>query len=292
MAQLLLQEASQLRVENMPPSWIEKDREGEVELLRECGTRKTLCPYCKYKWREYAHRTTSVPSDVDPLMTSECRGTYTQNHPSGAQLSQCRLQAIRTSTAGHCTTLTITNPVQRRHQVTGEGNKKCTLRNHCRISTAHHRSSLHLRTVTQTLLHIVLFLALFTHASNAANIERTEAGSRLPSRFLNWDPLHIRTVELSKTTPNVQTQATPNLVTGSRGIPNRVAVVGRLFRFQIPPTAFSGIAFQYKVRYIAWSSDEVSYARIVLLNKLSEVSVECIGYIMYYCLIESFQLQL
>ena len=251
MAQLVLHKASQLRVEGVPPSRIKKDREGEVEILQEHGTRNTLCPYCKCNWRENAHRTTSVPSDADPLMMSVCSGTYTQNHPSDAQLCQCRLQALRTSTPGSsglCATCTITNPVQRRHQVIGEGNKKCTLRNHCRISTAHHHSSLHLRTVTQTLLHIVLFLALFTHASNAANIERTEPRSHLPSRFLNWDPLHMRTVELSKTTPNVRTQATPNLVTGSRGIPNRVAVIGRLFRFQIPPTAFSGIAFLYKVR--------------------------------------------
>lgn len=252
MAQLLLQEASQLRMESVSPSLTEVDHERDVELLQERGTRSTLCSHCKCKWRHNAQRTVSIPSEVSNvdsvLMMPECSGA---SNSSDAQSCQCRLQTLRMSQpggSGCCTTCPIINC----HHVIGEGNKKYTFQNHCRISTAHHHSSSHLpklRTVTQALLHILFFLALFTHASTAANVESTELRSHTPSGFLNWDPFHIKTVELSKTTSNEQPRAAPNLVTRGRGIPNRVAVVGRLFRFQIPPTAFSGVSCTYKVSW-------------------------------------------
>lgn len=239
-------------MESVSPSLTEMDHERDVELLQERGARSSLCSHCKCKWRQNAQRTVSIPSEVSNvdsvLMIPECSGA---SNSSDAQPCQCRLQTLPLSLpggSGCCIACTIIN----RHHVIGEGNKKYTFQNHCRISTARHHSSSHLpklRTVTQALLHVLFFLALFTHASTAANVERTELGSHAPSGFLNWDPFHIKTVELSKTAPSEQARAAPNLVTRGSGIPNRVAVVGRLFRFHIPPTVFSGVSCTYKVRW-------------------------------------------
>ena len=290
MAQLLLQEASQLRMESVSFSLTEMDHERDVELLQERGTRSSLCSHCKCKWRHNAQRIVSIPSEISKvdsvLMMPECSGA---SNSSDAQPCQCRLQTLPMSLpggSGCCTACTIINC----HHVIGEGNKKYTFQNHCRIS-AHHHSSSHLpklRTVTQALLHILFFLALFTHASTAANVERTELGSHAPSGFLNWDPFHIKTVELSKTTSSEQTRQVPNLVTRGRGIPNRVAVVGRLFQFQIPPTAFSGVSCTYKVRwcgrhwlYIMGLSQQADilrciYTCMVLPNELVGVLLDII----------------
>ena len=238
-----------------------KNCKADAEFLQETKVTRVVC-HCHDRHHVHENlRTASIPtcnsedSRLVLLLTARrCSKTFVHTQPSNMQLHQHNWTISSPDTPTTCGTCpgSITHCVQR-HCPNEEGTTECTCLN-CRGRSL----SIHLQlgkscfrlpklgTVTHILLGTLLSLVLFTHASSAAaNVEIAKQVSRTAPRILKWDSFDIERVELSKTTHKAS--STP--VTDSRQIPDSVAVVGRLFQLQIPPTVFSAIPFVYKVNY-------------------------------------------
>ena len=235
-----------------------KSCKADAEFLQETKMKSIVC-HCHDRHHVHKNlRTASIPtcnsedSRLVLLTARRCGKTFVHTQPSNMQLHQHNWTVSSPDTPTTCGTCpgSITHCVQR-HQANEKGSTECTRLN-CRgrSLSIHHQLGKScfrppkLSTVTHILLSLVLSLVLFTHASRAAaNVEISQQVSRTAPRNLKWDSFDIERVELSKTTHKAS--FTP--VTDSRQIPDSVAVVGRLFQLQIPPTVFSEPPFVYKV---------------------------------------------
>lgn len=232
-----------------------KSCKADAEFLQETKVKGIVC-HCHDRHHVHENRTASIPtcnsedSRLIFLLNAEgCGKTFVHTQPSNMQLQQHNWTVSSPDAptlCGTCPGSIVTHCVQR-HRANEEGTTEYTCLN-CRGRTLsiHHQLGKScfrlpkLSTVTHILLYALLSLVLFTHAISAANVEITQQVSRTAPRFLKWDSFDIERLELSKTTHKAP-------VTDSRPIPDSVAVVGRLFQFQIPPTVFSATPFIYKV---------------------------------------------